>query len=226
MPTTTTAEIESTRGDFGRGVYSLPELRAFVGFDGTPADAAQTRKWLAKVLNPVEHRPWAADYSFSDLVSLFVVRELLRRGVHPHTIREAEGFLRDLLRIDRPFVYEDIKTDGFNIFYRDEVIPTQIEQASGRKGQQVLRATISDLLTSVKYTDGTAAYWTPADGILVDPRVQFGDPVIAGTRVPTEAAAETADRYGIERAAHQLRVNVGAIRAAVAFEHKLAGVYR
>jgi hypothetical protein len=124
-----------------------------------------------------------SDYSFSDLISLFVVRELLNKGVTPRTIRMAESYLRRKWKTDRPFVTDEIQTDGRTVFVDDEIVSGQIESAD-RHGQQVMREVVSDRLARVRYHAGTAESWSPADCVLVDPRVQFGEPVIAGTRVP------------------------------------------
>jgi uncharacterized protein (DUF433 family) len=223
MPATADKDIKSTRGDLGRGVYALSDLRAFVAFDGTSENGEQVLPWLTHVLNPVRHQAHRPDYSFSDLVSLFVVRELLKKGVRPRVIREAEDFLRQKLDIDRPFVFEDIKTDGLEVFYRDDVIPTQIESASGH-GQQVLREAIKDKLTSVRYDDGAAAYWVPTPGVLLDPRVQFGEPVVEGTRVPTSAVANVATNLGLERAALRFSLSSDLVTAAISFEQQIASL--
>jgi len=239
VPLTEDHNIESTRGDLGTGVYALGDLRAYLSFEAASDDADEpdfalvrtaarasrhserVLPWLTQILNPTRHRAHNADYSFSDLVSLFVVRELLRKGVRPARIREAEDFLRRDLKIDRPFVFEDIKTDGVDVFFRDNVIPTQIEAASLR-GQQVFREAIKDRLTSVRYTDGTAAYWVPMPGVLVDPRVQFGEPVVEGTRVPTEAVANVARNLGTERAALRFGLGTELVETAISFEQQLA----
>jgi alpha/beta superfamily hydrolase len=83
------------------GVYALADLRRFLAFSGEPEDAGWTARWLKTALNPVDHGRWQADYSFSDLVSLFVVRELHRRGVRLSDIRKAENYLRKLWKTDR-----------------------------------------------------------------------------------------------------------------------------
>lgn len=223
MPTTTNPELTPTRGDLGMGVYGLPELRAFVALDGTSRDSQHVLSWLRSILNPVSHRPRQADYSFSDLVSLFVVRELLREGVKPRTIREAEIWLRETEATDRPFVRDDIKTDGVEVFYRDELIPTQIEAAS-RRGQQTMREPIKDRLMSIQYQDGSAVYWIPAPGIVIDPRVQFGSPVIEGTRIPTEAVYGVAKELGIERAVRRFDLSTERVENAIAFEDRLASL--
>lgn len=235
MPTTADKSIESTRGDLGRGVYGLGELRAFLALTGGPEDAENTLLWLTTSLNPVEHRAKRADYSFSDLISLFVVRELLRRGVRPGAIQRAEDYLRRKWKTDRPFLSESIQTDGKRIYVDGEVIPTgdqggdimvlpeQLE-AADLHGQQVLREPVKERLAYVQYDDGVARAWSPVPGVRIDPRVQFGDPVLDGTRVPTEAVAVIAASRGVEAAATDLAISIQAAQTAVEFEQRLAGV--
>jgi uncharacterized protein (DUF433 family) len=235
MPT-----IEQTRGDVGQGVYAVEDFRRLLAIsdsgqrpvesDRAPAARHARRArwgdaghWLRTALNPVQHAPWRADYSFSDLISLLVVRELLLKGVALHKIKEAEAWLREVEGTDRPFVREDIKTDGVEVFYRDELIATQIEAAS-RRGQQTMRELIKDRLTSVKYQGGIAAYWRPAPGVVVDPRVQFGEPVVIGTRIPTDAVAGVVKRLGRDRAMRRFDLSAEQIEDAVAFEDRMAAV--
>ncbi len=55
-----------------------------------------------------------------------------------------------------------------------------------------------------------AANWTPIKGVLLDPLVQFGEPCIQGTRIPTEVVLAfrqagdsvrgIADAYGLSHA--------------------------
>jgi uncharacterized protein (DUF433 family) len=214
-------ETQPVRRDLGSGIYSLAELRAYLAFSGGPDDAEHALPWLSRTLNPVEHRRRHPDYSFSDLISLFVVRELLKKGVAPITIREAETYLRHKWGTDRPFVSDEIQTDGRGVFVDDDLIAGQIESAD-RHGQQVMRELIKDRLARVQYHDGSAAYWTPADRVLVDPRVQFGAPVIEGTRVPTEVVALLARKIGPDDVAHQFGISQADTNAAIVFEDRLA----
>ncbi len=130
------SHTESTRGELGQGLYSLGELQAYVAYDGTRNDGARVLTWLTEVLNPVPHRSRQPDYSFSDLISLFVVRELRKRRVPAHRIRDAEAHLRAKWGTDRPFVSERIATDGRHVFCGEEIVsdqPAQIEAAIGAR---------------------------------------------------------------------------------------------
>jgi uncharacterized protein (DUF433 family) len=210
----------SRRGQIGQGIYSLAELRTYLAYFGEPEDGDQALHWLGTALNPVAHEARLPDYSFSDLVSLFVVRELTRLGVKPWRIREAEEHMRRVRRTDRPFVSEDIASDGRTVFFANEE-PGQVESANRGGGQQVNRHVIAPYLKRIRYTDGAAVAWSPTKHILLDPLVQFGDPVVEGTRVPTSAISDIAEVSGVEEAAQRLHVPVRAATAAVQFEQKL-----
>lgn len=203
-------------------MYSLKDLRAFVALDGGKRkEGERVPAWLASALNPVPHERWRPDYSFSDLISLFVVRELRRKGHLPRAIRDAEAWLRDKWKVDRPFRSDEIRSDGVNIFDGDEPIPGQIE-AADLHGQQTMREMVKDRLESVSYSEGRAAYWVPMEHVLVDPRVQFGEPVIAGTRLSTDAVADAASNFGQQGTAQRFGIPADAVRAARDFERRRA----
>jgi uncharacterized protein (DUF433 family) len=206
--------------DLGQGLFSLADLRAYVALSGTQKDGDRVLRWLTDVLNSVHHRSRRPDYSFGDLISLFVVRELLMKGVRPRDIREAEDYLRKKWKTDRPFISEDIKTDGCGVFVDDELVAGGQLESADKHGQQVLREAVSERLTRVEYHDGMAALWMPVHDVVVDPRVQFGEPVVAGTRVPTESVAEMAQYASVDRIADEMGITPQQAKAALAFERQ------
>jgi uncharacterized protein (DUF433 family) len=225
----TTNREGTERGGIGQGIYSLSELKLYLAFHGTPADADRALYWLENALNPVEHRVRQPDYSFSDLVSLLVVRELVRLGMQPHHIKEAESYLRKCSHTARPFVNEDIATDGKDVFIRSAV-GEQVESANHGGGQQAHGEVVGPYLKRVEYarTDvkdwAPAVAWWPTDLVVLNPRVQFGEPVVDGTRVPTSAVADLASAVGTDEAAVRLTIPVKKARAAVHFEQRLAAL--
>ncbi len=225
---TATNITESIRGEVGQGLYSLSDLRAYLTLTGKPEDETKdvgpdkAGYWLANVLNPVNRRSRQPDHSFSDLISLFVVRELRRHGVTSAKIREGETYLRNLWQTDRPFVSDLIQTDGRDIFADDEQITGQIERATSGGGQQVMLDVVREFLRDVRYTDGTAQLWTPGEHVVVDPRVQFGEPVVEGTRVPTVVVADVARAHDLATAARRFRLSAERAEGALAFERRLA----
>lgn len=213
------------RGQLGQGIYSLADLRLYLAYDGAQDDG-RVLAWLGAALNPVAHKVRQPDYSFSDLVSLFVVRRLTAFGVRSAQIREAEARMRGVRGIDRPFVSEDIATDGVEVFFATE--GDQIESANlstkRRTGQQASRTAIAPYLHQVRYQDGAATSWAPADHVRLDPTVQFGDPTVDGSRVPTAAVADMARHASVAEVAQRLGLDLEAAEAAVRFERRLAGL--
>jgi uncharacterized protein (DUF433 family) len=112
-------------------------------------------------------------------------------------------------------------TDGRDVWIVGDE-RSQVEAASGPRGQQASQVALEAYLKPVQYTDNIAATWTPTEHVLVSPHVQFGEPVVQGTRVPTEAVADIAAAAGAARAAARLDIDQERADAAVAFERQLA----
>lgn len=208
--------------DLGQGLFSLADLRAFMALSGQRGDAERVLPWLANVLNPVHHSAKRPDYSFGDLISLFVVRELLKKGVRPSVIHEAEQYLRRKWSTARPFVSDEIKTDGCGVYVDDGLVAGGQLESADQHGQQVLREAVSEKLTAVHYSDGIAASWEPWQEVEIDPTVQFGEPVVAGTRIPTEAIADMATWASVDRISSELAISKRQTKAALTFQRELA----
>lgn len=84
------------------------------------------------------------------------------------------------------------------------------------------------LIEGIEYGDDAQALrWYPVAKrkvIVLDPAVQFGQPIIASAGVPTDAlaAAFAAEGADAQRVARIYRVTPGAVHAAVGFERRLA----
>jgi uncharacterized protein (DUF433 family) len=215
------AEIE--RGtELGQGLFSLGDLRGYMALSGVREDADRVLPWLGNVLNPVQHTAKRPDYSFGDLVSLFVVRELLKKGLRPVVIHDAEIYLRKKWRTARPFVSDEIKTDGCGIFVDDELVAGDQLESADKHGQQVMREAVRERLATVRYAEGIAASWQPSTDVEVDPTIQFGEPVVARTRIPTAAISDMSEWASPERIASDLQISTRLVEAALSFQHRLA----
>jgi uncharacterized protein (DUF433 family)/DNA-binding transcriptional MerR regulator len=209
---------------FERGIYALTELTRFVAIRHRhPHTADQVARWLERGLGKSDHRSRRPDYSFHDLVSLFVVRELIDTGVRLADIAQAEEHLRAQLDFRRPFASIHILTDGVDVLY--DANPHIIDQltAANRSGQEVLRPTIEAALRDVHYEGTVAARWTPWRAIVIDPAVQFGEPCIAGTRITTERLAHlNAAGDSPRRLAEVFDIPKEYVAQALEFERELA----
>jgi len=210
---------ESIRGQLGQGILSLSELKLFVAFHAGQSAADKVPIWLKHALNPIGHVTRRPDYSFSDLISLIVVSELRKRGMKSWRIREAELYLRKLTDVDRPFVTETIATDGVTVWIPSQE-PGQMESANEGGGQQVQIKALGNSLKRIQYREGKAKSWSPSKGVVIDPDVQFGRPVIEGTRVLAEEAADVARDAGEESAQSWLALSAAELRNALKFQRE------
>lgn len=173
---------------FDVGVYSFPAAARLLG----GASARQLRYWVRSGLTPPTHprdpsKPAASDVlSFHDLVSLEIVRRMRQLGVSLQKVRTLEAQLRSHRpEMNRPFAYEVFWTDGIDVWFQLEPGDTRLVQGTGRDRRNLSRQpAIATFAQEIEYEDGAAVLWTPAAHVHVDPRRQFGEPVVAGTRIP------------------------------------------
>ena len=125
--------------------------------------------------------------TFLDLVSLRIVAVLRAQGVKPQHIRKAEDWLRTELGIPWPFASQLLWTYGSHVFV---VFEEQLVAAS-KSGQQAM-SFLKDWFSKAEHglafdEHHLASSWSPQVDIRLDPRFQFGEPCIDGTRIPTRA---------------------------------------
>ena len=160
--------------------------------------------------------------SFLNVAELHVLGALRRyHRISPRKLRNVIGYLEDTFESRHPLLTERMLTDGVSVFI--ERAGTLINAT--RSGQLAMRQLIEAHLQRIEQdVDGLAIRLFPfvhhdphtprpaemltdePKVISLDPRVRFGRPVIAGTRIPTEEIAERfragdsleqlADEYG------------------------------
>ncbi len=219
------AEIEEVRQNpaFRRGLYGLREIRRYLAFrHERPLSDSAVARWAVAGLSVRSHTARHADYSFLDLISLLVVRDLVNLGLPLRAIRNAEAHLRERLGVERPFASINLTTDRVDIFY--EAAPTVVDQltAANRGGQEVLVPAIRRALRGVRYDAGVAASWSPTRGIVLDPTIQFGEPCVSNTRITTTQLAELARYETPNDLARLYRLKWESVREALEFEDELA----
>jgi len=226
----------------GTGMYPLARAARLVG-----AELRTVRRWLKgyswkhgdgrKLAGPLWSLQYADDeefdgeqvLSFQDLLELRTVARFVQQGVSLQVIRTTIEVGREYLG-DYPLHSRRFVTDGRKIFM-------QAVERSGddpklldvRRRQFAMDAVIRpSLLDGIEYSgDAHALRWFPMPKkrlVVLDPQVQFGEPIVAAGCVPTDtlAAAYKAEGENVERVARLYRVKPQEVKAAVAFEHQLA----
>jgi len=139
--------------------------------------------------------------SFTNLVEAHVLAAIRRKhGVTLSNIRSAIDHLQARYGIEHPLAHVQFKTDGLSLFIEvlDQLVNVSLQ------GQVAIREVMGAHLQRVEHDEnglaarlfpftrlGVAAGQQPKT-VVIDPRVAFGRPVLAGTGIPT---AVLANRY-------------------------------
>jgi uncharacterized protein (DUF433 family) len=150
--------------------------------------------------------------TFDDLISLEIVRRFRAERVSLQGLRRLESRLRELFPgRERPFAYKVFFTDGATVWVQhnaSESNPLVEEVIGRRRGHWVWRDAIKTFAEEIRFsgTDQRAVSWALTPWVEINPTVQFGAPVVTGTRVPVStieanlsvgSPTEVADWYGL-----------------------------
>lgn len=125
---------------------------------------------------------------FEDLISMRVIAILRALGVSWKKIHRAEDWLRQKTGYARPFAIERVWTETTDVFaeFHEGFV------AASRGGQLAFIEMLGQYLQSVQdmifisHNGVNVAYsWIPHDDVMMNPRIQFGEPCIKGTRIRT-----------------------------------------
>lgn len=226
----------------GTGLYPLRQAARLVG-----SDARTVGRWLkgyswkakngrgrSRPLWPLEH---VADedlgdervLGFRDLLELRTVARFVDQGVSLRVIRATIDVARAYLG-DYPLHSRRFLTDGKRIFLQAvERAGEEPRLLDVRRRQFVFEDIIRpSLFGGIEYAaDGQALRWFPlprSRQVVLDPQIQFGEPVVAEAGVPSDAvyAAYLAEGKDVARVARLYAISPSAVQAAVRFEQQLA----
>jgi len=164
--------------------------------------------------------------SFRNVVELHVLSAIRRRHkVQMRAVRRAIGFLRKQLGVKHPLADQQMATDGKDLFIEHYGRLVSISQG----GQLVMRSVVETYLSRIERNPvGIPIRLFPFTRpriedaprlVVLDPRIQFGRPCIAGTGIPTSIIAE---RYSAGDSISELERDYGqetlAIEEALRYE--------
>lgn len=225
----------------GSGLYPLAQAARLIG-----VESRTVRRWLKgyswkyqdgrSSSGPLWTLQYADDeelgdeqvLGFDDLLELRAVARFIEHGVSLRTIRATIEAAAEQFG-PRPLHRQNFRSDGRRFFYEAVDLSGEPGLVDFKSRQRVFDAVIRpSLFASVDYgPDGTARRWFPVQGhrvIVLDPGVQFGEPIIAQAGIPTDAiaAAVLAEDKDHKRVARLFQITVAAVDAAVRFESRLA----
>lgn len=209
----------------GRGIYDVVDVAWLIGRN--PATVA---RWTSKRSRSGAFLEPSLDglYSFHDLISLYVISELLRRGVKRKEIIAGGEYMAEQLDTSHPYAHESLATVGASFF--GQINKEWLDVGKG--GQAAFPEVVEPLLRPIDFgADGLASLWRPAPGVALNPEIQSGSPCVEGTRVPTRLLAELIstppadelDAGEVEDLADDYNLTPNEVRAAITYEwHPLA----
>lgn len=210
----------------GFGVYNLAEVARY-----TQLHNQRVRAWFNGRDNGSSHgRVLQSDYrpikksqavSFHDLIDVLVAGQFRELGVSLQVVRAAYSLLQTRFEARHPFCHRDLYTDGKQIFLR----------TAAELGDSVLSEVVSnqqffshvcEYLTQVEYGEASALAerWCIAEGIVIDPQVSLGKPVIKGTGITSfvVANAYVANHADAALVADLFDIDEAAVLGAAKFE--------
>ena len=211
----------------GQGVYTLSEVSQF-----TKVPLATVRSWFkqrpdGKGKGPVfesDYEPVGDDFavSFLNLIEVHIASFFRDEGVKPKIIRRAHEILQQELHTPHPFAHEDLSTDGARII-REKASGSSDAKYIDAISKQMLIPQFKDGLKSIHYNKATrlARAWGIDTGIVIDPGVSFGKPVIEKTGISTNIVANQYVANGRDAAlvARLFKITETGVISAYRFEH-------
>ena len=223
------------------GVYPVVDATALIQaiYPNDPADGTERHRNALERINSRHLFRWvrdgmAGDYlvglrgkevalTFLDLVSLRLLSVLRAHGISSAEIRHTHRGLQEARGWTHPFAMEPIWISGLGIYIREHDIPTTLDRnRNWQAALDFMELYVGPLHRLAFDQEEQASAWEPEDGIVLDPKVSFGEPCIRGTRIATQTLwALHAAGDPTERIAQAYELPVVKVEAALAWESKL-----
>ena len=177
--------------------YSVGEAAHYLG-----VPKSTMRSWFAgqrgfrPVIRPAD--PKALGLSFSNLVEAYVLTAIRRKHHVPlPTIRRGLEYLVRKLGAKRPLLEKEFATNGVDLFVDHLGETINISRDGQVEMAELIRAYLERVERDARglpiklypFMRNQAPREQPRS-VVIDPRVSFGRPVVAGTGIPTATLAE------------------------------------
>lgn len=185
----------------GQGIYSPRQAARLVR--GAPQEVLRWTRGSGPT-EPLWHAYYqsfddATELSFADLIELRVVKAFRSAGISLQSIRFAIRYAEEKFQVERPLSNLRFKTDGREVLMEALEQDGQLVSLSSRRpGQKVFTDIVRQSLSDLEYEAEQAVRWRPAKAkhVVVDPRRQFGAPLIDDFGVSTATIYADYQQYG------------------------------
>jgi uncharacterized protein (DUF433 family) len=219
------------------GIYTVPEAARL-----TRISTGRIRRWLRGYkfrtklkqhhspaiwhgqLEPIDH---SLALGFLDLIELRFVDAFRKAGVNWTMIRKAHERGAEMFKTDHPFCTQGFVTDGREIF-------AELHKETGESSlleivhnQHVFGHIIKPFLKELEFSDRNVLLrWRPITRnrlVVLDPKRNFGRPIVTNHGVPTEVLARAAAACAsLEEVSRWFEIPKADIEDAIEFEQQLA----
>ena len=221
MAATKHADSEvATGAAMGAGIYSFPQAAQIVERN-RDVSRAQIRRWLTVVKPPTQDKKTLATIGFLDLIGLEMVCRFRDRGASLQRVRRVlDGMRERFPDIQHPLAHESFYTDGHSVWIEFQGHAEEI--VGNRKGQRAITSAIKTFAEEIQFVDERAASWDIAEWIEINPRICFGAPVVAGTRIPVRSIVASLAEDPPEEVARGFNLSVTRVKACAEFARHTA----
>ena len=180
------------------GIYTPQDAAKYIAVTTPPdvgltADSRTIARWVRKGVGDAEYSGVAARYvfiNFDGLISMRVISALRASGVSWPAIRKAEQWLKEHTGAEKPFASAALWQGGGDIFSELDARLVNPSRA-GQGAFDILREHIIPVGNLRYGSEGDAPeWWEPIKHVWLNPKIQFGSPCVAGTRIPTATLHE------------------------------------
>jgi uncharacterized protein (DUF433 family) len=214
----------------GHGIYTAPEASRLSG-----VSTRRIRYWFrgdgkrTPALGGGDYSDVNDDsllLSFHDLIDVKVVSAIKERGVSLQYLRKIHSRLMEELGTNHPFARKDFYTDGKKVWVNEKSREGErIRELLS--GQHAFPVILKPFLESIDYDEQSlmADSWRIGKGIIIDPEIRYGKPIVEGTGIPAEllAMACQANEGDAEMVAEWYDVSPADVELAVAFQERILG---
>lgn len=212
------------------GVYTVVDAAALIHATSQtefslPATTRHLFRWVKDGLTGqylIGLKGNAVALTFRDVVSLRLIALLRAQGISSKEIRFAHNEIQKARGWTHPFASEPIWVHGLYICIKENNIPIAITkhwQAAFDLEEFYKGPMHRMIFDDTQYP----SIWEPEEGIVLDPKISFGEPCLKGTRIATQviwALVKAGDSPELVARAYQ--VPIEKVEAAVAWENTLA----
>jgi uncharacterized protein (DUF433 family) len=211
-------------------VYSYGEAASLTGLK-----KARVREWFTARPSTKSGAIFRSDFdgetsqpviSFLDLVDVFIAGQLRDQGIPLQTLRRIYGTLQQDLNAEHAFGRRELLTDGKDVFYAGLDSEGRKEVVNVLSRQKAFPRIILPFLRTLDFDNSSllATRWNIANGVVLNPAICFGQPIVEEKGIPTEiiARAVRANRNDRRSVADWYGMTIEQVHAACRFEQSRA----